>query len=115
MKAESTELTIRHLGRVTRATGRGDAARFKKLGAAWLPKGFAVASERDDRLDLRRRAYLLQDDWPMKVSIRRDGNRFEVDYCLFIPWGWIAGLSVFTWLALPFAGFQNAGLSLIHI
>ena len=49
----------------------------------------------------------------MKVSIRRDGNRFEVDYCLFIPWGWIAGLSVFTWLALPFAGFQNAGLAFV--
>lgn len=113
MKAESTELTIRHLDRVTRATGRGDDARLKKFRAALLLKGFTVASERDDRLDLRRRAYLLQDDWPMKVSICRDGNRFEVDYCLFIPWGWIAGLSVFTWLALPFAGFQNAGLAFV--
>ncbi|MCB1794876.1 MAG: hypothetical protein KDJ70_10705 [Candidatus Competibacteraceae bacterium] len=55
--------------------------RFKKFRAALLLKGFAVASERDDRLDLRRRAYLLQDDWPMRVSVRRDGNRFEVDYC----------------------------------
>ena len=113
MKAESIELTIRYLGRVTRATGRGDDVRFKKFRAALLLKGFTVASERDDRLDLRRRAYLLQDDWPMKVSVRRDGNRFEVDYCLFIPWGWIAGLSVLTWLALPFAGFQNAGLAFV--
>ncbi|MEZ5580737.1 MAG: hypothetical protein R3F40_15760 [Candidatus Competibacteraceae bacterium] len=60
MKAESIELTIRHLGRVTRATGRGDDVRFKKFRAALLLKGFTVASERDDRLDLRRRAYLLQ-------------------------------------------------------
>lgn len=87
--------------------------RFKKFRAALLLKEFWVVSEQDGQLDLRRRAYLLQDDWPMKVSIRRDGNHFEVDYCLFIPWGWIAGLSVFTWLALPFAGFQNAGLAFV--
>lgn len=87
--------------------------RFKKFRAALLLKEFRVVSEQDGQLDLRRRAYLLQDDWPMKVSIRRDGNHFEVDYCLFIPWGWIAGLSVFTWLALPFAGFQNAGLAFV--
>ncbi len=110
MKAE---LTIRHLGRMTRATTRGGDAQLRKFRDALLLKNFTVASERDDRLELRRRAYLLQDDWPMRVSVRRDGNRFEIDCWLFIPWGWIAGLSFFTWLALPFAGFQNAGLAFV--
>ncbi len=49
----------------------------------------------------------------MRVSVRRDGHRVAIDYWLLIPWGWIVGLSFLTWLALPFAGFQNAGLAFV--
>jgi hypothetical protein len=56
---------------------------------------------------------LFQDDWPIQVNIRREGSQFEIDYYLGIPWGWIAGLSFLTWVALPFAGFQNAVLAFI--
>ncbi|MDG4552638.1 MAG: hypothetical protein P9E24_00065 [Candidatus Competibacter sp.] len=104
MKAE---LTICHLGRVTQATARGGDAQFKRFRAALLLKDFKITGEREDRLELRRRAYLLQDDWPMRVFVRRDGNRVEVDYWLFIPWGWIVGFVFLMLVVLPFAGIPN--------
>ncbi|HRX70439.1 MAG: hypothetical protein KDJ22_13605 [Candidatus Competibacteraceae bacterium] len=107
------QLTIQHLGRLTRIIAHGGDAQFKKLRNALLLKNFVVAAEHENRLELRRRAYLLQDDWPIQVSIRRNGSEFEIDYYLSIPWGWIAGLTFLTWVALPFAGFQNAGLAFV--
>lgn len=101
------ELTIRHLGRMTRATARGGDAQWKKLRNALLLKQFRVTAEQENRLELRRRAYLLQDDWPMQVTIRRDGSQFEIDYSLLIPWGWIVGFVVLMLLVLPFAGIPN--------
>ena len=103
----TAELTIRHLGRMTRATVRGGDAQFKKLRNALLLKEFRVVVDRENHLELRRRAYLLQDDWPMQVTIRRAGSRFEIDYSLLVPWSWIVGLIVLTLLVLPFAGFQR--------
>ncbi|MCP5159388.1 MAG: hypothetical protein H6975_08180 [Gammaproteobacteria bacterium] len=108
-----SELTIQHLGRTTRATVRGGDAQLKKLRHALLLKNFIITTEHKNRLELRRRAYLLQDDWPMQVSIRRDGAQLEIDYYLLIPWGWIVGLSFLTWLVLPFAGLQNATLAFV--
>jgi hypothetical protein len=105
------ELTIRHLGRMTQATVRGGDAHLKKLRNALLLKDFVVAAESEERLEMRRRAYLTQNDWPMRVVVRRDGNRFDIRYFLFIPWGWIAGFTFLMLLVLPFAGIPNAPLA----
>ncbi|MFZ1829437.1 MAG: hypothetical protein WAW42_11840 [Candidatus Competibacteraceae bacterium] len=108
-----SELTIRHLGRMSRVTVRGGEAQLKKFRNALLLKEFRVVAERENAWEFRRRAYLFQDDWPIQVNIRREGSQFEIDYYLSIPWSWIAGLSFLTWVALPFAGFQNAVLAFI--
>lgn len=108
-----SELTIRHLGRLTRATVRGSDAQFKRFRNALLLKEFRVVAERENVWEFRRRAYLLQDDWPIQVHIRREGGQFEIDYYLSIPWGWIGGLIFLTLVVLPFAGFQNAGLGFV--
>lgn len=105
------ELTIRHLGRLTRATARGSDAQLKKLRNALLVKEFRITTERDNVLELRRRAYLTQDDWPIRVIIHRDGSQFEIDYYLYIPWGWIVAFTVLMFLVLPFAGVPNAPLA----
>lgn len=103
----NAELTIRHLGRKTRATVRGGDAQLKKFRDALLLKEFRLSSERDGRLELRRRAFLLQDDWPMRISIRRENGQFQIDYWNFIPWGWIIGLVFLILVVLPFAGIPN--------
>ena len=103
----TAELTIRHLGRMTRATARGGDAQLKKFRNALLLKEFRVVAEQENRLEFRRRAFLLQDDWPMRVTIHRDGPQFEIDYSLLIPWGWIVGFVVLMLLVLPFAGIPN--------
>ena len=41
------ELTIRHLGRLTRTTVRGGDAQLKKLRNALLLKTFVITAERD--------------------------------------------------------------------
>lgn len=105
------ELTIRHLGRLTRATARGGDAQLKRLRNALLLKDFVIAAERENLLELRRRAYLTQDDWPMRAIVRRDGAQFEMDYYLYIPWGWIVAFTVLMFLVLPFAGIPNAPLA----
>lgn len=107
----AAELMIRHLGRVTQATVQGGDAQLKKLRNALLLKDFIISAERGNVLELRRRAYLTQDDWPMRVIVRRDGNQFEIDYYLYIPWGWITGFTVLMLLVLPFAGIPNAPLA----
>ena len=112
LNTESAGLSIRHAGRVTQATLRGGDAELKKLRNALLLKEFVITAEGGDGLQLRRRAHLSQDDWPMQVSIRRAGRQLEVCYCLYIPWGWIVALSVLSLLVLPFAGIPNAGLAL---
>ena len=103
----NAELTIRHLGRKTRATVRGGDAQLKKFRDALLLKEFRLSSERDGRLELGRRAFLLQEDWPMWVSIRRENGQFQIDYWNFIPWGWIIGLVFLILVVLPFAGIPN--------
>jgi len=107
----AAELAIRHLGRMTRATATGGDAQLKKLRNALLLKEFRVTAERENHLELRRRAYLLQDDWPMTVAVDRDGDRFAIRYCLFIPWGWLFGLVFLALVVLPFAGIPNAPLA----
>jgi hypothetical protein len=107
-----SELTIHHQGRMTRATVRGGEAQLKKFRNALLLKEFRIVAERENEWKLRRRAYLLQDDWPVEVRVRREGREFKMDYYLSIPWGWIGGL-IFLTFALPFAGFQNAGLGFV--
>lgn len=109
----STELTICHLGRMTRVTAQGGDAQLKKFRNALLLKEFRLVAERENAWELRRRAYLLQDDWPIQVNIRREGRQFQIDYSLSIPWSWIGGLVFLTVVALPFAGFQNAGLAFV--
>ncbi len=105
------ELAIRHRGRLTRATVRGNDAQLKKLCNALLLKEFRIVAKRENLLEFRRRAYLTQDDWPMRVIVRRSGSQFEVDYYLYIPWGWIGAFTVLMFLVLPFAGIPNALLA----
>lgn len=107
----TAELTIRHLGRMTQATATGGDGQLKKFRNALLLKDFIIAVERENVLELRRRAYLMQDDWPMRVIVRRDSGEFEIDYFLCIPWGWIVGFVVLVLLVLPFAGIPNAALA----
>ncbi|CDH47786.1 hypothetical protein BN874_980005 [Candidatus Contendobacter odensis Run_B_J11] len=104
MKAE---LAVRHLGRVTQATVQGGDAELKQFRNALLLKDFVIAAEEGNRLELRRRAHLTQDDWPMRVSIHREGSQFDIRYFHYIPWGWIAGFVLLMLLVLPFAGIPN--------
>jgi hypothetical protein len=96
---------------VTRATVIGGDAQLKRFRNALLLKNFVVAAEPGNCLELRRRAYVTQDDWPMRVIVRRDGNQFDIRYFLYIPWGWIAGFVALMLLVLPFAGIPNASLA----
>lgn len=107
MKAE---LTIRHLGRATQATVRGGDIQLKKFRKALLLKNFVLTHEDKERLTFRRRAYMLHDDWPMRVVIRREGQQFEIRYWLCIPWSWIVGFVALIMIALPFGGIQRADL-----
>lgn len=104
MKAE---LAIRHLGRVTQATVQGGDAELKNIRNALLLKDFVIAAEKENRLELRRRAYLSQDDWPMRVTIHRDGRQFDIRYFHYIPWGWIVSFVALMLLVLPVAGIPN--------
>lgn len=107
MKAE---LTIHHRGRVTQAMVRGGDAQLKKFCNALLLKNFVLTSENEERLTFRRRAYMLHDDWPMRVVIRREGQQFEIRYWLCIPWAWIVGFVTLIMIALPFGGIHRADL-----
>ncbi|NJM13381.1 MAG: hypothetical protein HC889_17275 [Synechococcaceae cyanobacterium SM1_2_3] len=113
----NAELTISHLGRVSQATVKGSDAELKRLRNALLLKDFVIAVEDENRLELRRRAYLSQDDWPMRVSIRRDGNQFEIRYFHYIPWAWIVSFVIMMLLLLPVAGIARpllvVGLALV--
>lgn len=102
-----TELTIHHSGRMTRATVTGGDAQLKKLRNALLLKDFVIAAERENVLELRRRAYLSQDDWPIRINIRHNGHQIDICYFLYIPWGWISGFVLLALLVLPFAGIPN--------
>lgn len=103
----NAELTICHLGRVSQATAQGGDAELKRLRNALLLKDFVIAVEDENWLELRRRAYLSQDDWPMRVCIRRDGKQFQVQYFHYIPWGWIGSFVLLMLLVLPFAGIPQ--------
>lgn len=113
----NAELTICHLGRVSQATVKGGDAELKRLRNALLLKDFVIAVEDEHRLELRRRAYLSQDDWPMRVSIRRDGRQFEIRYFHYIPWAWIISFVIVMLLVLPVAGIPQPilafGLALV--
>lgn len=107
----ANELMVQHRRQLTRIQVSGNDAGLRKFRDALLLKDFVVTREQSDRLELRRRAYLSQDDWPMRVSVRRAGPRFEIDYYLYIPWGWIVMFTVLMFLVLPFAGIPNATLA----
>ncbi|RUQ29452.1 MAG: hypothetical protein EKK68_11900 [Candidatus Competibacteraceae bacterium] len=107
----ATDLTIHHAGRMTQATVTGNDAGLKRFRNMLLLKDFVIAAERENGVELRRRAYLTQDDWPMRVSIRREGCQINVRYFLYIPWGWISGFVLLTLLVLPFSGIPNPVLA----
>lgn len=106
------DLTIQHLGRFTQATVQGGDAQLKKLRNALLLNHFFITAETENRLEARRRAYITQDDWPMRVIIQRNGRQFDIRYFLFIPWSWIVALVFLSLLVLPFAGIPRAELAL---
>ena len=89
----------------------GNDIQLKKFRNALLLKDFVIAAERANGVELRRRAYLTQDDWPMRISIRRDGHQLDVRYFLYIPWGWIIGFVLLALLVLPFTGIPNPALA----
>lgn len=107
----AVELTVRHWGRMSQVTVRGNEAQRKKLRDALLLKDFIVVTESDERLEMRRRASITQDDWPMRVIVRCDSHQFDIRYFLFIPWGWIVSFVVLMWLVLPFAGIRHVALA----
>ncbi len=107
----ATERMIQHQGRMTQATVMGNDIQLKKFRNALLLKDFVIAAERANGVELRRRAYLTQDDWPMRISIRRDGHQLDVRYFLYIPWGWIIGFVLLALLVLPFTGIPNPALA----
>ena len=107
----ATDLMIRHTGRMTLATVTGNDAGLKRFRNALLLKDFVIAAERENALELRRRAYLTQDDWPIRIKIHRDGTRIDVRYFLYVPWGWISGFVAMALLVLPFAGIPNPVLA----
>ena len=107
----ATDLMIQHTGRITQATVTGNDAGLKRFRNALLLKDFVIAAERENTLELRRRAYLSQDDWPIRVSIHRNGQQMDIRYFLYIPWGWISGFVVLALLVLPFAGIPNPVLA----
>ena len=96
---------------MTQATVMGNDIQLKKFRNALLLKDFVIAAERANGVELRRRAYLTQDDWPMRISIRRDGHQLDVRYFLYIPWGWIIGFVLLALLVLPFTGIPNPVLA----
>ena len=98
---------------MTQATVYGGDGQLKRLRKALLLKKFIVVSETEQRLVFRRPAYMLHDDWPMRVVIRRNGHEFDIRYCLLIPWPWIVGFVVLMMIVLPFAGIQRADMMLI--
>lgn len=107
----ATEQMIQHQGRMTQATVMGNDIQLKKFRNALLLKDFVIAAERANGVELRRRAYLTQDDWPMQISIRREGHQLDVRYFLYIPWGWIIGFVLLALLVLPFTGIPNPVLA----
>lgn len=113
----NAELTICHLGRVTQATVQGGDAELKRFRNALLLKDFVIVAERDHRLEVRRRAYLSQDDWPMRVIVNHDGRQFEIRYFHYIPWAWIISFVIVMLLVLPVAGIPQPllafGLALV--
>ncbi len=108
----NAELAIRHLGRITQVTLPGGDMELKRFRNALLLKDFVIATEQENFLELRRRAYLTQDDWPMRVSIRRDGHQFDIRYFHYIPWGWIISFVALMLLVLPVAGIPQPALAL---
>lgn len=108
----AVDMTIRHLGRMTQATVQGGDAQLKKLRNALLINQFVISAESETRLEARRRAYITQDDWPVRVIVQRNGRQFDIRYFLFIPWGWIIALVFLSLLVLPFAGIPRAELAL---
>lgn len=110
----TTALTIQHLGRVSRAHFTATDGQIKKLRNALLIKEFRVVSETADSWKLRRRAYVMQDDWPVQVTISRSGrHEWQIDYALSVPWAWIISLCFLSIMVWPFAGVENAGLGFI--
>lgn len=109
----ATELTICHLGRVSRVTCSGTEAQFQQFRDALLLRGFYLAHEQENAWEFRRRAYLLQDDWPIRVAVSRSAQQFEIAYYLSIPWSWIATLGFLAIMVWPFAGFPNAEMGFV--
>jgi hypothetical protein len=108
----AVELTIRHLGRTTQVVAQGGDAQLRRLRDALTLNQFVITAESDQRLELWRRAYVTQDDWPVRVIVQRQGRQFDIRYFLFVPWGWIVALVFLSLLVLPFAGIPRAELAL---
>ncbi|TVQ37854.1 MAG: hypothetical protein EA356_03665 [Geminicoccaceae bacterium] len=106
----NTGFAIRHLGRRSEATGKGKAAGVGRLRSALLAMGFHQTVDQAEHLEFRRRPYLLQDDWPMQVTVRTSGRDVKVTYGAFIPWPWILGFVASIVVVLPFAGILRADL-----
>ncbi len=108
-----TAVRIEHRGRESVAHLRGGHPQVQRIRTALAALGFERVAECGGRLDYRRRAALLQDDWPISLTVEQDGAEIRVRYALFIPWPWIAGFVAAIVVVLPFAGFLRADLILV--
>jgi hypothetical protein len=109
----TNELKVHHSGRVTQLLVKGSDIQFRRFRRLLLINDFIVVFENNERLEMRRRAYVMHDDWPIRLTVKRDSNHFDIRYFLFIPWSWIISFSILIFLILPYAGVPNTSLTFL--
>lgn len=111
--AERPGIAIRHTGRKTLASIVADERRLEAFRLGLLREEFVIDSSADDTVELSRKIRLMRGDWPMRVAVRKDGDRLLVTWYMFIPWAWIVAFALFVFLFLPFMTFQGAPLAFV--
>ena len=109
----SDGISVKHSGRITTVSVRGDKNQYRSFRNALLGEDFFILSETENSLELGRKIKLFQGDWPMKVTVNRDRRDIRITYFMYIPWTWIGALSAMVVMFLPFANFRGAPLAFL--
>lgn len=96
-------LTVDHRGRMSIAVLSAREQQLHTFRKSLLQEDFLIRSETKEELELHRKARVFKDDWPIRLRIRRDGDRLAISYFMFIPWSWIVIFTVLVVLFLPVA------------